>query len=73
MRFAVEVASEAPSEAEARAVTGQALAGLDMGLALHGEPAIAPLGLRDGIWVGIAFGRNRCRRVLICGFTIRDG
>jgi hypothetical protein len=51
VRFAIEVASEAPSEAEARAVTGQALAGLDMGLALHGEPAIAPLGLRDGIWV----------------------
>ena len=72
VRFAIEAASEA----EARAVTGQALAGLDRGLPLHGEPTIAPLRLRDGIWVATALpdltglpsvepddASNRCRYV----------
>lgn len=47
VRFAIEAASED----EARAVTGQALAGLDRELPLRGDPAIGPFDLRDGIWV----------------------
>jgi hypothetical protein len=47
VRFAVEAASEA----EARTITGQVLARLDRELPLQGEPTIAPLRLRDGIWV----------------------
>jgi hypothetical protein len=47
VRFAIEAASEA----EARAILGQALARLDRELPLQGEPTITPLRLRDGIWV----------------------
>jgi hypothetical protein len=47
VRFAIEAASEA----EARAIVRQALASLDRELPLQGEPTIAPLRLRDGIWV----------------------
>jgi hypothetical protein len=50
LRFAIKAASQE----EARSVTDQALAGLDMELPLRGEPTIRPLGLRDGIWVAIA-------------------
>jgi hypothetical protein len=50
VRFAIEAAS--PDEA--RAVTDEALAGLEMELPLRGEPTIQPLGLRDGIWVATA-------------------
>jgi hypothetical protein len=42
VRFAIGAASEA----EARAILGQALASLDRELPLHGEPTIAPLRLR---------------------------
>lgn len=47
MRFAIEAASEAG----ARVITGEALARLDRELPLQDDPAIAPLGLRDGVWV----------------------
>ncbi len=47
VRFAIAAASEA----EARAITGQVLARLDRELPLQGDPAVAPLRLRDGIWV----------------------
>ena len=50
LRFAIE----AGSQEEARAVTGQALAGLEMELLLGDEPTIQPLGLRVGIWVATA-------------------
>jgi len=50
VRFAIE----AGSQEQARAVTGQALAGLEMELLLCGEPTIQPLRLRDGIWVAMA-------------------
>ncbi len=49
MRFAIEAASED----EARAVLGRALAGLEPGLALRGEPGIRPRDRRvpdDNIW-----------------------
>ena len=72
VRFAIGAASEA----EARAILGQALASLDRELPLHGEPTIAPLRLRDGIWVAALMpdltvlmsvepddARNRCRYV----------
>ena len=72
VRFAIEAASEA----EARAVLGRALASLDRELPLRGEPALAPLRLRDGIWVATLTpdltmlslvepddARNRCRYV----------
>jgi len=72
VRFAIEAASDA----ETRAVLGQALASLDRELPLEGEPAIAPLRLRDGIWVATLKpdltvlasvepdeARNRCRYV----------
>jgi hypothetical protein len=47
VRFAIEAASEA----EARAILSQALTSLDRELPLQGEPTIAPLRIRDGIWV----------------------
>jgi hypothetical protein len=52
-RWALSVwfAIEAASDAEARAILGQALASLDRELPLQGEPTIALLRLRDGIWV----------------------
>ena len=50
VRFAIEAASEA----EAHAVLGQALDSLDPKLPLLGEPIIAPLRIRDGIWVATA-------------------
>jgi hypothetical protein len=72
VRFAIGAASEA----EARAILGQALASLDRELPLHGEPTIAPPRLRDGIWVATLIpdltvlasvepddARNRCRYV----------
>jgi hypothetical protein len=71
-RFAIEAASEA----EARAILGQALASLDAELPLLGEPTTAPLRRRDGIWVATLVpdltvlasvepddARNRCRYV----------
>ena len=71
-RFAIEAASEA----EARAILGQALASLDRELPLQGEPTIAPLRIRDGIWVAMLMpdltvlasvepddAENRCRYV----------
>jgi hypothetical protein len=72
VRFAIEAASEA----KARAILGQALASLDRKLPLQGEPTIAPLRIRDGIWVATLKpdltalssvepndARNRCRYV----------
>ncbi len=72
VRFAIEAASEA----EPRTILGDALASLDRELPLQGEPAIAPLRLRDGIWVATLTpdltmlssvepddARNRCRYV----------
>jgi hypothetical protein len=72
VRFAIEAASEA----EARAILGQALASLDRELPLQGEPTIAPLRIRDGIWVATLMpdltvlasvepddAENRCRYV----------
>ena len=52
-RWAVSVrfAIEAASEAEARAVVDRVLASLRRELPLQGDPAIAPPGFRDGIWV----------------------
>jgi hypothetical protein len=47
VRFAIEAASEAA----ARAILGQALARFRRELSLRGEPTVAPLGLREGIWV----------------------
>ena len=47
VRFAIEAASEA----EARVILSQALARLDRELPMQGEPTIAALRLRDGIWV----------------------
>ena len=74
--LSARLAVEAVSEAEARTILGQALARLDRELPLQGEPAIAPLRIRDGIWVatlkpdltGLASvepddARNRCRYV----------
>jgi hypothetical protein len=48
-RFAIE----APGEEEARAVLGQALAGLEPALSLRGEPVIRPRHRRisDGMWI----------------------
>lgn len=52
-RWAVSVrlAIEATSEAEARAVIDQVLAGLRRELPLQGDPAIARLVFRDDIWL----------------------
>jgi hypothetical protein len=74
--LSVRFAIEAVSEAEARAVLGQALASLDRELPLQGEPTIAPLRIRDGIWVATLMpdltvlasvepddAENRCRYV----------
>jgi hypothetical protein len=47
----VRLAVSAATEDEARAVTSQALARLDPGLIWRDEPEIAPLGIRDGVWV----------------------
>ena len=47
VRFAIKAASEA----EAQAITDQALARLDRALPLEGAPVIAPLRLRNDIWV----------------------
>jgi hypothetical protein len=49
--LSVRFAIEAPSEAEARDIVGRVLAHLDRELPLQGEPVIAPLRHRDGIWV----------------------
>ena len=49
--LSVRFAIEAISEAEARAITGQVLARLDQELPSLGEPTVAPLRLRDGVWV----------------------
>jgi hypothetical protein len=49
VRFAIEE----NSEVEARTILGQALDSLDRELPLVGEPAITPLGIRDGIWVAM--------------------
>jgi hypothetical protein len=49
VRFAIEAASEAGT----RAIFGQALAGLDRELPVPGEPAMVPLGHRDGVWVAM--------------------
>jgi hypothetical protein len=72
VRFAIE----APGEAEARAILDRALASLDRELPLAGEPTIAPLRIRDSIWVATLApdltvlasvepddARNRCRYV----------
>jgi hypothetical protein len=72
VRFAIGAASEA----EARAILGRVLASLDRELPSQGEPTIAPLRLRDGIWVATLIpdltvlasfepddARNRCRYV----------
>ena len=72
VRFAIETASEAG----ARATLGQVLARLDRELPLQGEPTIAPLRIRDSIWVatlrpdltGLASvepddAKNRCRYI----------
>jgi hypothetical protein len=72
VRFAIEAASEA----EAQAITGQVLGRLDRELYLQDEPTIAPLWLRDGIWVATLMpdltvllsvepddAENRCRYV----------
>jgi hypothetical protein len=72
VRFAIEAASEA----EARAILGQALARFDRELPVQGEPTITPLRRRDGIWVATLLpdltvlasvepdeARNRCRYV----------
>jgi hypothetical protein len=72
VRFAIEAASED----QARAITGQALGRLDRELPRQGEPSIAPLRLRDGIWVATLMpnltellsvepddAENRCRHV----------
>src|SRR5580692_11940119 len=72
VRFAIE----APGEAEARAILDRALASLDRELPLAGEPTIAPLRIRDSIWVATLIpdltvlasvepddARNRCRYV----------
>lgn len=72
VRFAIEAASEA----EARAILGQALTSLDRELPLQGEATIAPLRIRDGIWVATLMpeltvlasvepddAENRCRYV----------
>jgi hypothetical protein len=48
-RFAIGAASLAG----ARAILGQALAGLDEKLPLQGEPTMAQLRSRDGIWVAL--------------------
>lgn len=74
--LSVRFALKAGSEAEARAILGQALARLDRELPLQGEPAITPLRLRDGIWVATLIpdltvlasvepddAENRCRYV----------
>lgn len=71
-RFAIGAAGEA----EARSILGRALASLDRELPLQGEPTIAPLRLRDDIWVATLIpdltvlasvepddARNRCRYV----------
>ena len=47
VRFAIKAASEA----EAQAITDQALARLDRALPLEGAPVIAPLRLRNDTWV----------------------
>jgi hypothetical protein len=72
VRFAIEAASEVG----ARVTLGQVLARLDRELPLLSEPTIAPLRIRDGIWVvtlrpdltGLASvepddARNRCRYI----------
>jgi hypothetical protein len=72
VRFAIGAASEA----EARSILGRVLASLDRELPLQGEPTIAPLRLRDGIWVATLIpdltvlasvepddAENRCRYV----------
>jgi hypothetical protein len=72
VRFAIEAASEA----EAGAILGQALTSLDRELPLQGEPTMAPLRVRGGIWVATLMpdltvlasvepddARNRCRYV----------
>jgi hypothetical protein len=72
VRFAVEAASEA----EARAILGQALAHFDRELPVQDEPVITPLRRRDGIWVATLLpdltvlesvepddARNRCRYI----------
>jgi hypothetical protein len=47
VRFAIEAASEAA----ARVALAQVLARLDRELPVQGEPTMAPLRIRDGIWV----------------------
>lgn len=79
----VRFATEADNQQQVRAVTGQALAGLEMELPLRGEPTIQPRGLRDGIWVATAepdpdqaaFDRARRRRHArqVCLFAVRRG
>jgi hypothetical protein len=72
VRFAIGAASEA----EARSILGRVLASLDRELPLQGEPTIAPLRLRGGIWVATLIpdltvlasvepddAENRCRYV----------
>jgi len=72
VRFAIGAASEA----EARSILGRALSSLDRELPLQGEPTIAPLRLRGGIWVATLIpdltvlasvepddAENRCRYV----------
>jgi hypothetical protein len=72
VRFAIEAADQA----EARAIVDRALTSLERELPLAGEPTIAPLRIRDGIWVATLVpdltvlasvepddARNRCRYV----------
>lgn len=74
--LSVRFAIEAVGEAEARAITGQVLGRLDRELPVQGEPTIAPLRHRNGIWVATLMpdltvlssvepddAENRCRYV----------